>query len=138
MDEQRFRQGVRRLIPWQLQHSEGKVQYLLEAEEQILRSIAVRAPVPRILNEICTALDCRIGNMVSLISLREDEVGDTVEIARNAALFGLYIFFSGPIFGASGGEIGSLEMYCCTARATLFFFMSFSGLNGPAVWQQSR
>jgi len=116
MDEQRFRQRVRRLFPWQPQHSEGKVQYLLEAEEQILRSIAVRAPVPRILNEICTALDCQIGNMVSLISLPEDDVVDNAEIARNAALFGLHIFFSGGIFGASGGEIGSLEMYCCTAR----------------------
>ncbi len=116
MDEQRFRQRVRRLIPRQPQHFEGKVQYLLEAEEQILRSIAARAPVPRILNEICTALDCQIGNMVSLISLPEDDIADTTEIARNAALFGLYIFFSGGIFGASGGEIGSLEMYCCTAR----------------------
>src|SRR5579863_2949464 len=116
MDEQRFRQRVRRLIPWQPPHSEGKVQYLLEAEEQILRSIAVRAPVPRILNEICTALDCQIGNMVSLISLPEDDVVDTAEIARNAALFGLHIFFSGGIFGASGAEIGSLEMYCCTKR----------------------
>ena len=121
MDEQRFRQRVRRQIPWQPHHSEGKVQYLLETEEQILRSIAVRAPVPRILNEICTALDCQIGNMVSLISLPEDDVVDTAEIARNAALFGLYIFFSGPIFGASGGEIGSLEMYCCTARDPFFY-----------------
>jgi hypothetical protein len=120
MDKQRFGQRVRRLFPWQPRPSEGKVQYLLEAEEQILRSIAVRAPVPRILNEICTALDCQIGNMVSLISLPEDDVVDTGEIARNAALFGLYIFFSGGIFGAGGGEIGSLEMYCCTARDPFF------------------
>jgi hypothetical protein len=120
MDKQRFGQRVRRLFPWQPRPSEGKVQYLLEAEEQILRSIAVRAPVPRILNEICTALDCQIGNMVSLISLPEDDVVDTGEIARNAALFGLYIFFSGGIFGANGGEIGSLEMYCCTARDPFF------------------
>jgi hypothetical protein len=116
MDEQRVRQRVKRLIPWQPQHFEGKVQYLLEAESQILRSIAVRAPVPLILNEICTALDCQIGNMVSLISLPEDDVADTAEIARNAALFGLCIFFSGGIFGEGDEEIASLEMYSCTAR----------------------
>lgn len=116
MDEQSFRQRERWLISVQSQPAEGRVQYLLEAEEQILRSIAVRAPVPQILNEICTALDRQIGNMVSLISAPEDDVASTAEIARNADLFGLHIFFSGGIFGEGGGEIGSLEMYSCTAR----------------------
>ena len=105
-----------RLIRMQPQHSEGRVRYLLEAEEQILRSIALRAPLPKILNEICTALDCQIGNMVSLISLPEDDLASATEIARNAALFGLHIFFSGSIFGQCGAELGSLEMYCCLAR----------------------
>jgi hypothetical protein len=100
----------------QTQHSEGGVHYLLEAEEQILRAIAARAAVPEILNEICTALDCQIGNMVSLISVPEDDMASTAEIARNAALFGLHIFSSKAIFGECGEELGSLEMYCCTAR----------------------
>src|SRR5580700_9833974 len=116
MDELRSRQCERWLIPAYARRSEGRVQYLLEREERILRSIAVRAPVPQILNEICTALDCQIGNMVSLISLPEDDVASTAEIARNAALFGLCIFFSGGIFGEGDEEIASLEMYSCTAR----------------------
>jgi hypothetical protein len=116
MDEHRSRQRETRLIPIEAQHSEGRVHYLLEAEEQILRSIAVRAPVPQILNEISTALDCQIGNMVSLISLPKDEVASTAEIARNAALFGLHLFFSGSVLGECGKELGSLEMYCCTMR----------------------
>lgn len=116
MDENHFRQGEGRLVPVQPQHSEGRIQYLLETEEQILRSISVRAPVPEILNKICTALDCQIGNMVSLISLPEDDVASIAEIARNAALFGLHIFASAGIFSAGGGEIGSVEMYCCTPR----------------------
>src|SRR5580658_5137162 len=116
MDEHRSRRRERRLIPMQPQHPEGRVHYLLEAEEQILRSIAVRAPVPQILNEICTALDCQIGNMVSLISLPQDDIASTAEVARNAALFGLHIFSSAGIFGDCGEELGSLEMYCCTAR----------------------
>jgi hypothetical protein len=116
MDEHRSRHRERRLIPVQLQRSEGRVQYLLEAEEQILRSIAVRAPVPEILNEICTALDCQIGNMVSLISMPEDDIASAAEIARNAALFGLHIFSSTGVFNERGEELGSLEMYCCTER----------------------
>ncbi|MGB2639755.1 MAG: hypothetical protein WAN32_12450, partial [Candidatus Acidiferrum sp.] len=73
-------------------------------------------PVPEILNEICTAVDCQIGNMVSLISLPEDETANVADIARSAKLFGLYIFFSVGIFAEGGTELGSLEMYCCTAR----------------------
>jgi hypothetical protein len=120
MDEHRSRQRERWLIPAHLQRSEGRVQYLLETEERILRSIAVRAPVPQILNEICTALDCQIGNMVSLISLPQDDIASTAEIARNAALFGLHIFSSAGIFGECDEELGSLEMYCCTARNPSF------------------
>jgi hypothetical protein len=116
MDERSFRPRGNRLMPATAHHFEGRVQYLLEAEEQILRSIALRAPVPQILNEICTALDRQIGNMVSLISLPEDDAADSAEPARNANLFGLHIFLSAGIFGEGGGEIGSLEMYCCTAR----------------------
>lgn len=97
-------------------HSEGRIQYLLKAEEQILRSISARAPVPQILNGICCALDCQIGNMVSLISLPENDATSAAEIARNAALFGLYIFFSAGIVAESGEELGSLEMYCCVPR----------------------
>lgn len=116
MDEHRSRPGERRLIPVPPHHSEGRIQYLLNAEEKILQSISARAPVPTILNEICTALDCQMGNMVSLISLPEDETASVSEIARNAELFGLHIFLSVGIFAESGKELGSLEMYCCTPR----------------------
>jgi hypothetical protein len=116
MDEHRYRQPEKRLIPAQPQHSEDRVHYLLEAEEQILRSIAVRAPVPQILNEICSALDCQIGSTVSLIFLPTDEGANTEEIAGNAALFGLHLFVSAIVLGESGKELGSLEMYCCTMR----------------------
>lgn len=101
----------------QLQQSESRAHYLLEAEEQILRLIAARAAVPEILNEICSALDRQIGNMVSLISAPEDDVTSTAEMARNAVLFGLHIFSSTAIFGERGEELGSLEMYCCSVRA---------------------
>lgn len=96
--------------------SEGRIQYLMNAEESIVRAISARSPVPEILNEICIALDRQIGNMVSLISRFEDRATSLSEIARNAALFGLHIFSSVGIFAESGDELGSLEMYCCTPR----------------------
>jgi hypothetical protein len=116
MGEQSFRPREPRFSAVQPLYSEGRVHYLLEAEEQILRSIAARAPVAQILNDICTALDCQLGNMVSLISLPQDDVANSLEIARSAERFGLHIFFSGAIFSESGKALGSLEMYCCTAR----------------------
>ena len=116
MDESRSRPRERRLIPEPTEHSESRIQYVLNAEAKILQSISARAPVPAILNEVCCALDCQMGNMVSLISLPEDETASVAEIARSAALFGLYIFFSAGIFAESGEELGSLEMYCCTPR----------------------
>jgi len=116
MDENRSRPRERWPIPAPVEHSEGRIQYVLNAEEKILQSISARAPVPAILNEICCALDRQLVNMVSLVSLPEDESASVAEIARSAALFGLYIFFSVGIFAESGKELGSLEMYCCTPR----------------------
>jgi len=117
MDENRFRHRGKRVIPAQSHHAEGRVQYLLAAEEQILRSIAAQAPISEVLNGICTALDCQLGNMVSLISVPGDGVVSSPEAARNAAVFGLHIFFSVDILSEFGQELGSLEMYCCTMRS---------------------
>jgi hypothetical protein len=116
MDKFHSRSRERWEIPVPPRHSEDRIQYLLKAEEQILRSITTRAPLPGILNEICSALDCQIGNMVSLISLAEDDATSAADIGRNAALFGLYIFFSAGIVAESGEELGSLELYCCVPR----------------------
>ena len=48
---------------------DDKIQYLLSAEEQLLQAISARAPLPELLDKICSALDCQIGNVVSMISL---------------------------------------------------------------------
>jgi hypothetical protein len=115
MDESEFRS----LTKWQIsvppRYSENRIQYLLKTEEQILQSISARAPISRILNEICNALDCQIGNMVSLISMPDDNAS-AAEVSRSAALFGLHIFFSAVIWAESGELLGSLEMYGCVSR----------------------
>jgi hypothetical protein len=116
MDKFHSRSRERWEIPMPPRHFEDRIQYLLKAEEHILRSIFTRAPLPRVLNEICSALDCQIGDMVSLISLSEDDATSAADIAQNAALFGLYIFISAGIVAESGDELGSLELYCCVPR----------------------
>jgi hypothetical protein len=94
-----------------------KIQYLLGAEEQLLQSISARAPLPKVLNEICSALDCQIGNVVSLISLPDDDAGELGSIATNAELFGLYNFCSELVVDEHDQRIASLEMYGCVPRS---------------------
>jgi len=96
---------------------DDKIQYLLGAEEQLLQSISARAPLPEVLNGICSALDCQIGNVVSLISLPGEDAGDLAPMALNASFFGLFTFCSAGIVAENGELIGSLEMYCCVRRS---------------------
>ena len=97
--------------------SEDKIQYLLSAEEQLLQSISSGAPLPGVLNGICSALDCQIGNVVSLISLPEDDPSELAAIATHAAFFGLYTFCSEGVVAENNELLGSLEMYCSSPRS---------------------
>lgn len=94
-------------------HSENKGQYLLSAEAQLLQSISARAPLAELLNKICGALDHDIGNVVSLISLRDDSTTDVAAMAKNAKHFGLYLFCSAGVFAENDELLGCLEMYAC-------------------------
>jgi hypothetical protein len=96
---------------------DGKIQYLFSAEEQLLQSISARAPLPEVLHGICSALDCQISNVVSLISLPGDDASELAAIAMNATLFGLYTFCSAGLVGENDELLGSLEMYCCVPRS---------------------
>jgi hypothetical protein len=95
---------------------DDKVQYLLRAEEQLLRSISGRAPLPEVLNGICSAIDRQIGNVVSVISVSEDDGGEVAAMAMNADVFGLSAYCSKRIVTEDGELLGSLEVYCCFPR----------------------
>jgi hypothetical protein len=95
---------------------EAKIQFSLRVEEQFVQSISTRAPLPKILNEICIALDCHIGNVVSLISLPGDDPVGLAAMALNAARFGLYAFCSEEIAAENAEPLGYLEMYCSLRR----------------------
>jgi hypothetical protein len=117
MNEFDFSSG-RKLQTRKTQQDAGeKVQHKSSLEEHVLQSISARVPLPKVLNEICSVLDCQIGNVVSLISLPTDDAGDLEAIARNAAVFGLYTFCLEGVFHQSGELLGSLEMYSSVARS---------------------
>jgi hypothetical protein len=97
--------------------AEEKVKYTSSLEVHVLQLISSRAPLPKVLNEICSVLDCQIGNVVSLISLPGEDAGDLEAIAWNATLFGLYTFCSEGVLGESGELLGFLEMYSSVARS---------------------
>jgi hypothetical protein len=95
---------------------DGKTQYLLRAEEELLQAISSHASLPKILNEICSALDFQIGNVVSLITLPGEDPTDLAAIAMNAAHFGLHTFCSEGIAAENDELLGFLEMYCSVER----------------------
>jgi hypothetical protein len=95
---------------------EHRPRFLLRGEEEILRAISVRAPLSELLNRICTALDCQIGNVVSLISLPGEGATALSALAGNAQLFGLYTFCSADVVDGSREPLGSLETYSCLPR----------------------
>ena len=97
-------------------NSGSEIQYLLRAEEELLLSISGRAPLPEVLHKICNALNSEISNIISLISLSNDDAGDLAAIARSATLFGLHKFCSAGVVGGNDEVLGSLEMYCSVPR----------------------
>lgn len=96
--------------------SDDKIQYLLQAEEQLLQSISSHASLPKVLNGICSALDFQIGNVVSLITLPDDDRGELADVAMNAARFGLHTFCSEGVMAENDDLLGFLEMYSSVRR----------------------
>ena len=100
-----------------VRHSlDDKIQYSLRAEEQLLQSISSHASLPKVLNEISSALDFQIGNVVSLITLPGDDPSELAATAMNAAQFGLHTFCSEGITAENDELLGFLEVYCSVPR----------------------
>jgi hypothetical protein len=95
---------------------DDKIQYSLRAEEQLLQSISSRASLPKVLNEICSALDFQIGDAVSLITLPGDDPSERASIAMNAARFGFHTFCSEGVAAENKKRLGFLEIYCTVPR----------------------
>lgn len=89
---------------------------LFVGERQIVELISFGAPLPGILNKLCTAIDLQIGNVVSLILLPDEQDHDLLSITPLATKFGLSVFSSRSIFSSDGRLAGTLQIYCCDQR----------------------
>jgi hypothetical protein len=87
--------------------------FLLRGEEQILQSIGAGLPLPELLNRICSALDCEIANVVSLISLLNEDTAGSAAMGENAKHFGLHMLCTIGIIAENQELLGTLEIYAC-------------------------
>jgi len=94
----------------------GNMQTWLAGEGQLLELISKGAPLPHVLDKVCTALDMQVGNVVSLVLLSDDEEHTLHTIAHSAAKFGLTAFSCTPILSPNDEFFGTLETYCCFPR----------------------
>jgi hypothetical protein len=92
--------------------SGGEVRYLLRAEEQVLQWISAHAPLREVLHKICQALDSDIANMISVISLPNDETTSLAAIAKSRLFWGCTSFAR---HGLLAGMMNYLDSWRCTA-----------------------
>ncbi len=99
----------------------GKKQTDLTGEKRIRDLISIGAPLAEVLNNLCTAIDLQIGNIVSVMLLPDDMERDFKTIARGALQFGLHLYWSADIPLRDEDVLGSFEMYCCVPRTPTAF-----------------
>ena len=116
LTDDRFSLRDRSRVPVPHHNYGAEVEYLLRAEEQLLRSISCGTPLAQILCDICNALNSEIGHVISLACLRDGNPTVQATIVKSAGVFGLCKFCSASIVGGNEEELGSLEMYCCVPR----------------------
>jgi hypothetical protein len=85
-------------------------------ERQIVELISLGAPLPGILNKLCTAIDFQIGNVVSLVLLPDEQNHDLLSIVQLATECGLSVFSSRSILSSDRSLLGTLQIYCCDQR----------------------
>jgi len=96
--------------------ADDRIRYSFRREEQLLQSISSHAPLAKVLNEICSALDFQIANVVSLVTLPDGDPSGLAAIAMNAARFGLHTFCCEGVTTQNDELLGFLEMYSSVQR----------------------
>ncbi len=88
----------------------------LAQERQILEMIVLGAPLAETLNRLCSIIDVEIGDVVSVVSLADEEGIHFCAKAQTAMQVGLTLFSSTDILSRSGTLLGTLEIYGCDPR----------------------
>jgi hypothetical protein len=85
-------------------------------ERQILELISLGAPLAGILNRLCIAIDVQIGDVISLVSLTDEQENHFCSVTRRALQVGLNVFSSTGILSPDQTLLGTLEIYACEPR----------------------
>jgi len=101
---------------WPYQHCDDHSRRQLVGEGQILELISLGAPLPGILNRLCTAIDVQIGNVVSLVVLPNGEENQLGPLTKSAMQVGLSVFSSTRILSRDKSLLGTFQIYCCDQR----------------------
>jgi hypothetical protein len=88
----------------------------LAQERQILEMIVLGAPLAATLNRLCSVIDIEIGDVVSVVSLADEEGVHFCAKAQTAMQVGLTLFSSTDILSRSRTLLGTLEIYGCDPR----------------------
>jgi hypothetical protein len=101
---------------WLHRHGNDNRRRQFVGERQVVELISLGAPLPGILNKLCTAIDLQIGNVVSLISLPDEQESHLCCITESAVRFGLNPFSFTRILSRKKKLLGTLQVYCCDER----------------------
>ena len=85
--------------------------YQVVGERQVLELISLGAPLPDILNKLCTIIDVRIGDVVSMVSLPDEAENHFCSITHSALQVGLEIFSSSAILSSDQLFLGMLDIF---------------------------
>jgi hypothetical protein len=114
-DNQSRSRGTRSEI-WLHSHGNDSRRRRFMGERQIVELISLGAPLPGILNRLCTAIDLQIGNVVSLVALPDEQESHLCCITESAVRFGLSPFSFTRILSRRKKLLGTLQIYCCDQR----------------------
>ncbi|MGC2495681.1 hypothetical protein [Candidatus Binatus sp.] len=87
-----------------------------DGERRILELISLGAPLAGILNQLCIAIDVQIGDVISLVSLANEEENHVCSVTQRAVEVGLDVFSSTGILAVDQTLLGTLEIYGCEPR----------------------
>jgi hypothetical protein len=88
----------------------------LVGERRIEELIFLGAPLPGILNKLCMMINLRIGNVVSIVSLLDEDQRHFCSITQSARQMGLDVFSLNAILSREQAVLGTLEIYGCDPR----------------------
>ena len=101
---------------WPYQHCFDNRHGQFEGERQILELISLGAPLAGILNRLCSVIDVQIGDVMSLVSLADEEENHFLCGHAKGRGSGPGRFFFHGKSSVQQTLLGTLDIYACDSR----------------------